>query len=259
MTAIGAAVPRARATTLLATAAILLTAILSEGSAEASNEVFNNNTPVAITDNTPASSEQSSITVPPATFDGTVTQVGVSLNMLSFNNTGELDFLLVGPTGVKMTLLSDCGTGANNAFPQFIPTGTAPNCTGAIGFGPYLPVDGDPGESLPAPAPAAPYSLDLGAFNGTDPNGNWTLYMNDDANQGQPGNLSGGWAISITDTDPVPPGPGPGTTPTTTAPPTDGFNFRKAVRKCRRKFDDNAKRRKNCIGRARKRAAVGQT
>ena len=37
-----------------------------------------------------------------------------------------------------------------------------------------------PEESLPPPAPPGPYSTSLSAFDLTDPNGEWQLYVNDD-------------------------------------------------------------------------------
>jgi hypothetical protein len=42
------------------------------------------------------------------------------------------------------------------------------------------PTDHDPGDSLPAPAPAGPYSTSLSAFDLTDPNGTWRLWVADD-------------------------------------------------------------------------------
>ena len=45
--------------------------------------------------------------------------------------------------------------------------------------GTYSPTNYFPGSSIPAPAPAAPYSSALSAFDGTNPNGTWSLYVND--------------------------------------------------------------------------------
>jgi hypothetical protein len=56
---------------------------------------------------------------------------------------------------------------------------------------------------FPAPAPATPYAALLSTFNGTDPNGQWSLYAVDDA-PGDTGTIAGGWTLSIT-SDQTPP------------------------------------------------------
>ena len=49
------------------------------------------------------------------------------------------------------------------------------------GSGLYRPSDyGQSGDSWPAPAPGGPYADTLSAFDLTDPNGQWRLYVNDD-------------------------------------------------------------------------------
>src|SRR5207249_1683210 len=46
------------------------------------------------------------------------------------------------------------------------------------------------------PAPAVPYSTALSAFNGTNPNGTWSLFVLD-SNTGQAGQITGGWLLTI--------------------------------------------------------------
>jgi Ca2+-binding RTX toxin-like protein len=62
------------------------------------------------------------------------------------------------------TLLDDSGGGTNEVCPS----------------GTYQPVDHQPGERLPLPAPDIPYATKLSAFDLTDPNGEWRLYTADD-------------------------------------------------------------------------------
>src|SRR6185436_13010879 len=66
----------------------------------------------------------------------------------------------------------------------------------AISFGTYRPTDFEPGETLPSPAPAGPYSNTLSSFNGSSPNGVWSLYIQDDF-LGSHGSLVG-WSVQIT-------------------------------------------------------------
>ena len=52
--------------------------------------------------------------------------------------------------------------------------------------------------------PSAPYSANLAAFEGIDPNGSWSLYAADDSS-GDSGSIAGGWTIAITTGTPVNP------------------------------------------------------
>src|SRR6185436_18154900 len=53
------------------------------------------------------------------------------------------------------------------------------------------------GDTFPSPAPAPSGSTTLGTFNGTDPNGTWSLYVIDDL-LGTIGNITGGWCLNFT-------------------------------------------------------------
>src|SRR5439155_23572965 len=59
------------------------------------------------------------------------------------------------------------------------------------------PTDFEPGDIFPPPVTAGDYSTSLSAFEGTDPNGSWSLFVADDS---EPfgGILSGGWDLTIT-------------------------------------------------------------
>jgi hypothetical protein len=74
-------------------------------------------------------------------------------------------------------------------------TGPAPDETELDGRYPYRPTDYAPGDSLPAPAPATTAAT-LSGFNGTDPNGIWSLYVIDQV-PGGTGVVSGGWSMMI--------------------------------------------------------------
>ena len=117
--------------------------------------------------------------------------LSVSLTSLSHTFPSDLDILLVGPGGQKVMLLSDAGgstpvTGINLVLSD----GGPPATSAALTSGMYHPTDLQPGDVLPAPAPAGPHATALSVFNGTNPNGTWSLFVYDDAG-GDVGTLGG--------------------------------------------------------------------
>src|SRR5207253_10763985 len=70
----------------------------------------------------------------------------------------------------------------------------------------YQPTTGTPDllsnahpANFAAPAPASPYNTLLSSLNGTNPNGTWNLYVDDDtAIDG--GTISNVWSVTITTT-----------------------------------------------------------
>jgi hypothetical protein len=130
--------------------------------------------------------------------------------------------LLVSPAGVKFTPMSDVIGGNDwvninytfdDSAANFLPTTLAAGVPPVSGtFKPtntFICTD-----QFPPPAPAGPYLLPgagtgtqcgvdtLASFNGTNPNGTWSLYTLDDGFSGS-GNIAGGWSLSITTQTPV--------------------------------------------------------
>jgi hypothetical protein len=66
-----------------------------------------------------------------------------------------------------------------------------------ITAGTYKPTNFGGGDTFPPPAPVGPYSTLLSTFNGTDPTGDWSLYVVDDLD-GLSGNIMGGWSLELT-------------------------------------------------------------
>jgi hypothetical protein len=95
--------------------------------------------------------------------------------------------------------MSDLGQGnpINHATLTF--SDAAPNLLAEISpviTGVYQPTDYSPEDNLPVPAPLGPYASSLAAFNGSDPNGTWALYVVDDALV-DTGTIAGGWSLTL--------------------------------------------------------------
>jgi subtilisin-like proprotein convertase family protein len=133
-------------------------------------------------------------------FAGIVGKVTVNFKDLTHGWPDDLDVLLVGPDGQSSMLMSDAGgseglTNLDLTFDQTVPASyTLPNST-RINPGTHRPADYDTNDVFPAPAPAGPYTADLAVFNGIDPNGTWSLYVNDDL--GGIGGSLGSWSITL--------------------------------------------------------------
>jgi subtilisin-like proprotein convertase family protein len=135
---------------------------------------------------------------------GTVTDVNLTLNGMQHNVATDVDVLLVGPTGRSIIVMSDAK--GNSGFPinagssvtfDDQATATIPT-TGALTTGSFKPTNENTGaDSFPAPAPTpGPDTTLAGAFNGTNPNGVWNLYVVDDT-AGDSGTIANGWSITI--------------------------------------------------------------
>jgi subtilisin-like proprotein convertase family protein len=155
----------------------------------ASGQVFSNSSPLAIPDNPTV---VSTITV--SGFVGTISDLNVVLNA-DHTFDGDLDVILIPPgqTGISyLQLFTDVGSTGDN----FRWTRLDQSAAGVIGstgfatapfFGDYRPEGGTmTSTNWAAAAPWALASLgtgitDLSALNGIDPNGTWTLVIDDDA------------------------------------------------------------------------------
>jgi uncharacterized repeat protein (TIGR01451 family) len=157
--------------------------------------VFANNSPITINDNSAGSPYPSTINVSGLTT--LVCQVTVSVSGLSHSWPDDIDLLLVGPGGQTVVLMSDAGGGSalSNVTLTFDDTaGSLPDET-LIASGTYRPSDFGTKDTLPAPAPPRPYGTALSGFNGTNPNGTWSLYVLDDE-AGDLGQI-GAWSLAI--------------------------------------------------------------
>ena len=197
------------------------------GQADSAAVVFSNSAPIAPVDRPnnnagsdpglpPAGSYPSTITV--AGLSGPITKVTVSFALTS-TWPDDVDILLVGPTGVKVLLMSDAGNSGNITSRQLVfdqaaattvpDTGTDAN---PLPAGTYRPtnliglstVEPSGQDNFPQAGglQAFPAQPTLDDFNGTDPNGTWSLYVVDDQAI-DTSSLPSGWSIDITAGAPV--------------------------------------------------------
>jgi Ca2+-binding RTX toxin-like protein len=119
-------------------------------------------------------------------------------NFARNDSSEEVRMLLVGPAG-QTTLLYDHVLVADdeiNVTFTLDDEAPGPLQNPIVPGGSYKPTQVAGCSTFPAPAPAAPYGVALSAFDGTDPNGTWSLYVVDDFD-GNSGSI-GGWSLDIT-------------------------------------------------------------
>lgn len=136
-----------------------------------------------------------------AGLGGAVTKVTATVDGFSHTYQEDISFALVGPQGQSVGLLS--GTGGSqdsvdvtltfdDAASGQIPAAGVPFVSGT-----YQPTY-RANNTFPAPAAPTPFAASLGAaFNGSDPNGTWNLYIIDSYSR-DIGGIARGWSLTIT-------------------------------------------------------------
>ncbi|PYT00800.1 MAG: hypothetical protein DMF63_05700 [Acidobacteria bacterium] len=155
-------------------------------------------------------------TIPVSGLTGALSNITVTIYSYSGNRPRDNEFALVGPGGQAFILMSDAGdltSTAPGVTLTFSDAASAPVPTGSgssIPSGTYRPTDfpvASPAgnDSFPSPGPASASSpapagsATLGSvFNGTDPNGTWSLFAIDDSLGGGNSTVGGGWSIDVT-------------------------------------------------------------
>ncbi len=133
-----------------------------------------------------------------------ITDVNVTLTSFDHTYPNDVDVLLVGPTGKFAVLVSDAGGDWNvNGVNLTIDDQAAAQLPQAdqIVSGTYQPTNFEADDEFGPAAPDTDTSVDLlNTFNGTDPNGTWSLYVADDYGSEDGGDF-GGWSVRITTVD----------------------------------------------------------
>lgn len=157
-----------------------------EAEAELDCTGSNNNQPITIND---AHGGASAASTPyPSVkhvsgLSGLVTKVVVTLKNFSHQYPDDVCIFLRSPTGETCELMRRCGGSNSVSNLTFVFDDAAgsslPDST-ALSSGTFKPTQFPPNAPVfPAPAPAGPYGSTLAAFNGIDPNGSWSLWIQD--------------------------------------------------------------------------------
>lgn len=192
---------------LLAAAFVLMSTVASAATISFTSDAANSN--IKIPEVGRASIYPSIITVTEDAAKGfvsgvTITDVKVLLNDITHPYPEDLNFLLVGPDGAQVLLLSDpAGDNALVAKDLVISsTGAEIPHDDPITGTEYQPTNWGAMDEFPSPAPTGSYhGIDLSVFNGVNPFGNWSLFVHDDYNQigvsTDKGSLVG-WSLDFT-------------------------------------------------------------
>ena len=176
---------------------------------------FANSNYITIPDHGPGTPYPSIITVSGVT--GFVSKATVTLNNFTHQFPNDVQIMLVGPAGQNLVLMSGTGgaysvTNAaltfDDAAIQSLPAsslygvGLSGFALGQIFPGTFKPTDDGQALPFPSPAPASPSGSSLATFNGSNPDGPWTLYVFDNS-PGDNGYIALGWSLNLVTISPV--------------------------------------------------------
>lgn len=175
----------------------------------ASQTTFTNSNSITINDAAAANPYPSTVTV--SGMSGTIAttpgSVKVRLNNFSHTFPSDVGMVLVGPTGAAFLIQDAAGDNPDviNVTYTLSDDGTSLlPFVDAWGPGTYKPT-AYASDNFPTPGPGTTYNAPASegtatfasTFGGTNPNGDWKLYIGD-FSAGDSGSISGGWSLIIT-------------------------------------------------------------
>jgi uncharacterized repeat protein (TIGR01451 family) len=127
-----------------------------------------------------------------------VSKVTVALNGFAHTFPHDVNVLLASPSGQELIVMGHAGGpySATNLTLNFDDAATQSLPNGQLVSGTYLPTDYPPADFFPGLAAASGADV-LALFNGTNPNGYWSLYVYDDT-PGNAGVITTGWSLGLT-------------------------------------------------------------
>ena len=132
---------------------------------------------------------------------GKVRDVNLRLNGIQHRFPRDLEVLLVGPSGKTVIVMANVGQGfavnevvltLDDQTPGKLPAGAK------LQSGAFQPTN-TTGQAIPFfdPAPVAGANAALSVFNGSNPNGTWRLFIQDEDGPLNSGVIEGGWTLEI--------------------------------------------------------------
>jgi len=179
--------------------ALLVSLVLSIAveQAHAFELIFTNPSPITISNLNAAAASPYPLTATVSGL-GPILDLNVAVNGLSHTFPSDIGILIVGPGGQKVVLMNLTGgsTPITNVTIVFDDEASSSlPFSGPITSGSYKPTNFGPTDSFAPPALAAgPYSSSLSIFDGTLPNGIWSLFVRDFVD-GEGGSISGGFGL----------------------------------------------------------------
>jgi uncharacterized delta-60 repeat protein len=168
-----------------------------------STNMFANTNIIYINDNTNASPYPSTIEV--GGLAGAIVKATVVFTNLTHSWPSDIDAVLKSSTQQSSLIMANAGSSfALNGVTLKFDDGAASSLpqSSQIVSGSYKPTAYLPVSAFPAPAPAGPYATNLAVFNGSNPNGTWSLYVMDDSMLNY-GAITNGWFLNLVTANPV--------------------------------------------------------
>jgi hypothetical protein len=133
---------------------------------------------------------------------GRIRDVNVSLSDVFHDNPEDVNVLLVGPHGQTAIVMAGVGGSAEvyEVMLRLDDEAAAPLPVAAdLQSGAFQPTSAtNSAIAFNAPAPEASANAALSVFDGTNPNGTWTLFVQDAHKPTSGGAVGDGWALEIT-------------------------------------------------------------
>ena len=165
---------------------------------------FSNTAAISIVDFSNAAPYPSTILVSGVT--GTLARVTATLANFGHTYPKDVDVLLAAPSGADTLLLAHCGNAVSTAATLTFDDASTSYLPvwGPLLSGTYHPTANGLSPVFSNPAPAGPYTATLAGLAGGNPNGVWSLYVEDDA-RSDAGGITNGWSLALTLSTPVNP------------------------------------------------------